>query len=848
MKNEMGSMKAILSDISNVVKAQSSVHPTPAPSIPQESRPSQVEEDVRPSGPRLADEEVRPTRPNSEETAGPSGPEVVVEDRPSGPAEDVSRPLGLVDSKAIPVRAEEKVVAPEPFPGSISPSPTIFQNLSLLDSMAASGSSGSVGGYCVLFLMTDQQERYSEVKIKLCGNKVVDLADLEKHEMHSMVEALQKLKWTGICTASEPSYPHLAKAFYTCLKTEEDSSLTSTVKDLKGELMEKMGQPIRSRNLKKSGFSLIGNVWTKTSVAESEAIIGEVPEDPLVQEEEAAVREEEPPAPERRIEDIAPELFEPIGQSIKVIVPPTVPAPAFVEEVFAEGAAQFEGKLEDMDILETPNVLEVEAALKESHEDTVAEVVAPGHTEDVQTIDAPAQGELEKTYASAPADQFQEGLVESTSDDDVVPAVGSEGRSKGVAPKVPLLTRKAHHRSRKKKIHVHIKPVIARLNAHGEILCSLQSDISSIFISQSTGAKEIGAVNSELQEMRSELGSLKQLVTDLSDFVRVHLSAPAPPALNQSMSETPAPSSPPTSFTAPPAPETLKKPLPKHISSPTPFPTATSSSPPSSSSIPHPTSEAPPASSSSAGPSSTGPSSTGPSTQPPTSTFSSFHLPTPPSFITIIPEAASVIPHSVHDIKDEFEEAILRTVLVISAHLHRTDSQPSSSPTYKRRKTSSAHVFPSNQTLFPPLWYSLSVVNRRRTLHAEYLQKCTFAATFGLPYLNLSEHLNIFLPTSGLPKAEQAKILSTNESKTEDQWAKANKALYRKFEVARINIFPPKDHPLTLSEWFVYQHRDSWGPFIQKKRSNSSGTSKCTKIIVLSIACQRSSLVNSEKP
>ncbi|MQL92734.1 hypothetical protein Taro_025368 [Colocasia esculenta] len=512
-------------------------------------------------------------------------------------------------------------------------------------------------------------------------------------------------------------------------------------------------------------------------------------------------------------------------------------------------------------------------------------------------VDAPTEREPEvqeepeiqgEPTVSAPVDQFQKRLFEDTLDDDVEPTVGSRGRGRGVTPGVPLLTRKAHHGSRKKRIHVPLEPVIARLNAHGEILCSLQSNVSSIFISQSTGAKEIRAVKTELQEMRNDLGSLKKLVTNLSDFLRVQLSAPAPPAPTQSMPEevgplgpsvakfgppgpsleesgpcavedisvgpygqsvqkesvagptgpqvsveeavvpprpsespnlqTPTPSTPPTSFTAPPAPETFKKPLPKHISSPTPFPTATSSSPPPSSSIPHPTFEAPPSSSSSAGPSSAGPSSTGPSTQPPsTSSFGSFHLPTPPSFITIIPEVASIIPHSMHDIKDEFEEAILCIVLAVSTHIHRIDSQPSSSPASKKRNTSSALVFPSNQTLFPPLWYSLFVVHRRKTLYAEYLQKCTFAATFGLPYLNLSEHLNIILPTSALPKAEQAKILSTAESKTEDQWARANKSLYRKFEVASSNIFPPKDHPLTLSEWFVCQHRNSWDPFIQKE-------------------------------
>ncbi|MQL92669.1 hypothetical protein Taro_025296 [Colocasia esculenta] len=161
---------------------------------------------------------------------------------------------------------------------------------------------------------------------------------------------------------------------------------------------------------------------------------------------------------------------------------------------------------------------------------------------------------LGEPTTSAPADQFQEGLVESTSDEDVEPTVGSGGRGKGIAPEILLLTRKAHHRSRKKKIHVHMEPVIARLNAHGEILSSLQLDVTSIFISQSTGAKEIGAVKSELQEMRCELGSLKKLVTDLSDFVRVHLLAPASAAPTQSVPEEVGPSGPSVAESGPPGP------------------------------------------------------------------------------------------------------------------------------------------------------------------------------------------------------------------------------------------------------------------------------------------------------
>ncbi|MQM18122.1 hypothetical protein Taro_051108 [Colocasia esculenta] len=796
--------------------------------------------------------------------------------------------------------------------------------------MAASGSSDSVGGYNAAFLTADQLERFSAVKIKLCGNKAVDLEDLEKHGMHSVVEALQRLKWTGICTISEPNYPHLAKAFYTCLKTEEDGSLTSMVKgynlvdlvdihakglgiigmeyklkdgkieinqfnafnrilhfikqdinmaqviiermksiveviwdrknklavslpyahlltrsfshfenDLKGELLEKMGQPIRTRNLKKSGFSLVGNVWTKTSVAEGEAIIGEASDAPPVQEEVDAFREDEPPASERRIEDIAPEFIEPVGQSAEGVIHPLVPAPAIIEESVTGGAAHTEGEHEDIHIEETPSIPIVETAMEESHEDMIPEVVALGHIEDVHMEDASAQGEPEaqeeqdvqgEPTASAPTDQFQEGLVEDTSDEDDEPVVGSGAKGKGVATGIPLLTRKAHHISRKKKIHVHLEPVIARLNAQGEILCSLQSDVTSIFLSQSTEAKDIGAVKSELQGMRSELGSLKKLVTNLSDFVRVHLTAQAPHVPTQSVPEESAgpsgPSEPVENVVGPPgasvevAGPSVEESGPSVVGAGPSEPSeqVESVAGPTGSQVLVEEAAAPPASSSSAGPSLADPSSAGPSTQPPpTSSFASVHPPTPPSFNTIILESASIICHTVQAIKDEFEEAILCTVLSVSAHIYKTESQPSSSLASKKRKTSIALVFPSNQILFPPLWYSLSVVHRRKTVYAEYLQKCTFAATFGLPYLNLSEYLNIILPIALIPKPDQAKILSSAESKTEDLWARANKAIYIKFEVARANIFPPSDHPLTLSEWFVCQHRTSWGPFIQKE-------------------------------
>ncbi|MQL96327.1 hypothetical protein Taro_029003 [Colocasia esculenta] len=379
------------------------------------------------------------------------------------------------------------------------------KNPSLLDSMVAFGSSNSVGGYNAAFLMENQLDRFQAVKIKLCGNKAVDLDDLEKHG-HSLANSIDiHAKGLGIIGIESATFSSCTKGdvdvMFWAVQKQDINMAQIIIERMKsaaeGELMEKM-------------------------MAEGEAIIREASEAPPVQEEEV-----------------------PIRQSAEGVIPPLVPTPAIIEE----------------------SVDGVETSMEENHEDIVPEVVAPGHIEDVQMKDAPAQGEPEaqgepdvqgEPAASAPVDQFQEGLVEDTSDEDDEPAVGSGAKGKGIAPGIPLLTRKAHHRSRKKK-----------------------SDVTSIFLSQSTEAKDIGAVKSELQEMRIPEGS--------------------------------------------------------------------------------------------AGP-----------------------------------------------------------------------SEPSES-------------------------------------------------------------------------VEKAKILSSAESKTEDQWARANKVVYRKFEVARANTFPPSDHPLTLSEWFVCQHRSTWGPFIQKE-------------------------------
>ncbi|MQM08951.1 hypothetical protein Taro_041808 [Colocasia esculenta] len=187
------------------------------------------------------------------------------------------------------------------------------KNLSPFKSMAVSGVSGTVGGYGDAFLTAEQQERFTTVKTKLCGNKAVDIVDFEKNGMHSILVAMERMKWTKLATLSEVSYPDLVKAFYVCLKSEEDGSLTSTVKGtqirITYALLESLfgvcttsHSGIHTVDIQAKGLGIVGpefrlkdrkidinqlNALNRilhfiTSVAKGEAIIGEAQE---VQEE-----------------------------------------------------------------------------------------------------------------------------------------------------------------------------------------------------------------------------------------------------------------------------------------------------------------------------------------------------------------------------------------------------------------------------------------------------------------------------------------------------------------------------------------------------------------------------------
>ncbi|MQL83074.1 hypothetical protein Taro_015558 [Colocasia esculenta] len=741
--------------------------------------------------------------------------------------------------------------------------------------------SGSVGGYSAEYLTTEQQERFTFVKTKVCGNKVVDVPNLEKNGMGSIAETLRRMQWMEIATFAEVSYPDLVKAFYVCLSatfstcTRADSDMMFwaiqqkeinmaqvMLKRMKfardqiwdTKIVEKMGQCIRSRNLKKSGFSVIEGVWSKTSVAEGEAIIGDV-EIPDVQEmavvtpppEQQAVA----PAPQQQAEESVAEQ-----QGAQSAAEQQVVAPAFQPESFT--ASVVEEEVADKDSDSPTSIIGsilrnlIESALttridSQSGEIEMEEAVAEGHIEETIHVEqssapvdpveeeAPAQGEQMEVEEEAPA-QGEQSIEE--------PAPQRKGK------------RIVYRKLRKSHRKVNLNPVLELLKAQGVILSAVQSSVQGILASQASTTSELSSVKNAMKWFNKEMSDMKSMLAGLSRSSEVSpaatqsrpatiprppgppvqesrpagpsaqaLGPPGPPvpasgssgpssvvregqdkrkepmtatkAPNTSTLATPTLSSPSSPSTAPPAPPTVKHLVPRTQPS-----SSLISSQPSFSPTPSYTSA---------------PSSLNPKPSPP-SYFNPKHLfypSTPPSSVTIIPEKPSLLGVFNTNLPDDFERNILITILSTATHIHRTDPP---SPAKKKRKQSSSVSIPSSP-LFPPLWYSLTLEPQRRFLYKEYVQKCIMSTIYGIPFLNLSEHLSIVLPFTQLSHPQKSKIFEATEFKTEDQWAnvKGNKAQFSKYLTARAESLTHRAHPLTLSEWFIIQHKNSWGPFILKE-------------------------------
>ncbi|MQM23345.1 hypothetical protein Taro_056409 [Colocasia esculenta] len=508
----------------------------------------------------------------------------------------------------------------------------------------------------------------------------------------------------------------------------------------------------------------------------------------------------------------------------------------------------------------------------------VSESVAEGHLEKVVLEEAPAQGEQESVEVPAPTQGEQaeiekpenEVIPEKAAPTQEIPAPAKVDVSEGLSTTVNLeepvtqqgkQKRVAHRRSRKGHSKVNLKPVMAMLKAQGVILASVQSSIEGIVTNQASTSLDVSAIRNAMRYFNKELSDMKTMLGVLSRSSGTSPGRPAAPrppgpagpspqgsgpsgpsvvrspgpvaasgssgpspAVRESQAKgkepvsvskapdtsslaTPTLSTPSSPSTAPPAPPTIKHPMPRTQ----PSSSSTSSQPsfsptPSHISAPSSLTHKP-----------SPPKIQTPPLQP-TSSFNPKHLfypPTPPNSVIFPPDKP--LPLGVFDtnVPDNFERNTLLTILSTASHIHRTDPP---SPAKKKRKTSSSLSIPS-VPLYPPLWYSLTLDPKRRPIYKEYLQKCILSTIYGIPFFNLSEHLDIVLPFTQIPKAFKSKILEGAEFKTEDQWAavKGNKAQYEKYLTAKAESLTHRAHPLTFSEWFFIQHKNSWGSFILKE-------------------------------
>ncbi|MQL78709.1 hypothetical protein Taro_011146 [Colocasia esculenta] len=130
-------------------------------------------------------------------------------------------------------------------------------------------------------------------------------------------------------------------------------------------------------------------------------------------------------------------------------------------------------------------------------------------------------------------DDVREGETASSSDsDDDQPPPVSEARQKEkeVESRVPLLADTPFERQMKQKIVINLKPVIERLDAQGTILCSLQSDVNSIFMSQASATREISNIRNAMKWFNQEMGSMKNLLGEILKVVGAQISPHPPPA------------------------------------------------------------------------------------------------------------------------------------------------------------------------------------------------------------------------------------------------------------------------------------------------------------------------------
>ncbi|MQM06352.1 hypothetical protein Taro_039173 [Colocasia esculenta] len=357
--------------------------------------------------------------------------------------------------------------------------------------------------------------------------------------------------------------------------------------DLSGAVAEKMGQSIRSRNLKKSGFLVQEGVWSKSSVAEGEAVIGDFPEEQEAAVEQAAAEEEVEAAAEQAA--AAEEEVEAAEQAAAE-QEPAESAAVEVPIVECQSEAQVEvGAAGVADSLPTTLVASILREVLDSIPSTLAtskeggcveeEVVAPSHSkvqsEQVADVEIQAGTQQDVVMEEAPSQEEQSRVEpkesESVAEGHLEKVVLEEAPARGEHFSVEVPTsiqgeqepviqqgkqkRVALKRPRKSHKKINLKPIMALLKAQGEVLSSVQTSVQGIISNQASTSSDLSSIRNAMRWFNKEMSDIKNLLANLSRSSGVTQSSPAevprppgPPA------EVSRPTGPPVQASGPPGP------------------------------------------------------------------------------------------------------------------------------------------------------------------------------------------------------------------------------------------------------------------------------------------------------
>ncbi|MQL86738.1 hypothetical protein Taro_019273 [Colocasia esculenta] len=162
-----------------------------------------------------------------------------------------------------------------------------------------------------------------------------------------------------------------------------------------------------------------------------------------------------------------------------------------------------------------------EARPERFSESVAPEVVASGHTDEIIMEEAPSKGEQVVAHKKisvedAPIEgehSIDEEAAPQGEHTESVPIDNEEHVEfeEPIARAHSKRKRVAHRKPKKKQLKVNFKPVIRRLNEQGKAITSMQSDIQSISISQTSAANEIGTLSTEVHSLRDDFKMFKQL-------------------------------------------------------------------------------------------------------------------------------------------------------------------------------------------------------------------------------------------------------------------------------------------------------------------------------------------------